>query len=93
MPKTGRTHQIRVHLSHIKHPIVGDDMYGGKLVYPWQLKDQDPTVEEPVIARCALHAFTIEFKHPSTSKLTRFEAPLPKDMQNMLNMLREFRKS
>ncbi|GAG92215.1 unnamed protein product, partial [marine sediment metagenome] len=39
MPKTGRTHQIRVHLSYIKHPIVADDMYGGKLIYPWQLQD------------------------------------------------------
>jgi 23S rRNA pseudouridine1911/1915/1917 synthase len=91
MPKTGRTHQIRVHLSYIKHPIVGDDMYGGKLVYPWQLKDAEPAVEEPVIARCALHAFTIEFKHPSTDKVVKFEAPLPKDMQHLLDMLRRYR--
>ncbi|MFA5423490.1 MAG: RluA family pseudouridine synthase [Phycisphaerae bacterium] len=91
-PKTGRTHQIRVHLSHIKHPIVGDDMYGGKLVYPWQLKDADPAVEEPVIARCALHAFSIEFRHPTTEKMIRFEAPLPDDMNHLLDMLRQFRK-
>jgi 23S rRNA pseudouridine1911/1915/1917 synthase len=55
-PKTGRTHQIRVHLSYIKHPIVGDDMYGGKLVYPWQLADAEPTTQDPIIDRCALHA-------------------------------------
>ncbi len=91
MPKTGRTHQIRVHLSHIKHPIVGDDMYGGKLVYPWQLKDAEPVVEEPVIARCALHASTIEFKHPSTNKVVKYEAPLPNDMQHLLEMLRQYR--
>jgi 23S rRNA pseudouridine1911/1915/1917 synthase len=91
MPKTGRTHQIRVHLSYIKHPIVGDDMYGGKLVYPWQLKDAEPVVEEPVIARCALHASTIEFKHPSTNKVVKYEAPLPNDMQHLLEMLRQYR--
>jgi len=91
MPKTGRTHQIRVHLSYIKHPIVGDDMYGGKLVYPWQLKDEKPAVEEPVIARCALHAFTIEFKHPSSEKTVKFEAPLPEDMQSLLDLLRQYR--
>ena len=92
IPKTGRTHQIRVHLSYIKHPIVGDDMYGGKLVYPWQLKDEEPAVEGPIINRPALHAHTLEFKHPTTKKLVKFEAPLPDDMQNLLEMLRKYRK-
>ncbi len=91
-PKTGRTHQIRVHLSYIKHPIVADDMYGGKLVYPWQLKDAETAVEEPVISRVALHASTLEFKHPTTEKVVKFEAPLPEDMQNLLDMLRKYRK-
>ena len=91
-PKTGRTHQIRVHLSYIKHPIVGDDMYGGKLVYPWQLQDGEPAVEEPVINRVALHAHTLEFKHPTTEKQVKFEAPLPEDMQRLLDMLRKYRK-
>ncbi len=91
-PKTGRTHQIRVHLSYIKHPIVGDNMYGGKLVYPWQLKGTEPAVEEPIISRAALHASTLEFKHPTTKKMVKFEAPLPKDMQNLLDMLRKYRK-
>jgi len=91
-PKTGRTHQIRVHLSYIKHPIVADDMYGGRLVYPWQLKDTEAGVEEPIINRCALHASTLEFKHPTTSEMMKFEAPLPEDMQRLLDVLRKYRK-
>ena len=91
-PKTGRTHQIRVHLSYMKHPIVGDEMYGGKLVYPWQLADAEPAIQEPIISRVALHAFSLEFKHPGTEKMVKFEAPLPEDMQNLLNLLREHRK-
>ncbi len=91
-PKTGRTHQIRVHLSYIKHPIVADDMYGGKLIYRWQLADTEPTVQEPILSRVALHAFSLEFKHPATEKTVKFEAPLPQDMQNLLDALREYRK-
>lgn len=91
-PKTGRTHQIRVHLSYIKHPIVADDMYGGRLVYPWQLADTEPAVQQPVISRVALHAHSLEFKHPSTEKTVKFEAPLPEDMQDLLDMLRKHRK-
>jgi 23S rRNA pseudouridine1911/1915/1917 synthase len=92
-PHTGRTHQIRVHLSYIKHPIVGDDMYGGKLVYPWQLADAEPVAEDPVIDRCALHAATLEFKHPTTEEMVKFEAVLPEDMQSLLDMLRKYRKA
>ena len=91
-PKTGRTHQIRVHLSYIKHSIVADDMYNGKLVYHWQLTDTEPTVAEPIINRVALHAFAIEFKHPAKDQMMKFEAPLPQDMQDLLNALRDYRK-
>jgi 23S rRNA pseudouridine1911/1915/1917 synthase len=91
-PKTGRTHQIRVHLTYIKHPVVADDMYGGKPVYPWQLKDAKLTPEDPIISRCALHAWTISFKHPTTEKIVSFKAPLPDDMQNLLDLLRKYRK-
>jgi 23S rRNA pseudouridine1911/1915/1917 synthase len=91
-PKTGRTHQIRVHLSYIKHPIVADDMYGGKLIYRWQLADAEPAVTEPIINRVALHAFSLEFTHPVKNERMKFEAPLPQDMQNLLNELRKYRK-
>ena len=90
-PQTGRTHQIRVHLLYIKHPIVADDMYGGKLVYPWQLKDEEAAVEEPIINRFALHASTLEFEHPTTQEMVKFEAPLHEDMQKLLDMLRKYR--
>jgi 23S rRNA pseudouridine1911/1915/1917 synthase len=56
------------------------------------LKDAEPAVEEPIINRVALHAWTLEFKHPTTKKLVKFEAPLPEDMQNLLEMLRKYRK-
>ncbi len=92
-PHTGRTHQIRVHLSYIKHPIVADDMYGGKLVYPWQLADAEPAIEEPVISRVALHAHTLEFTHPTTGERVKFEAPLPADMQHLLDLLRQYRSN
>jgi 23S rRNA pseudouridine1911/1915/1917 synthase len=92
-PKTGRTHQIRVHLSYIKHPVVADDMYGGKPVYPWQIKNAEPVPEDPIISRCALHASTIAFTHPTTNKIVCFEAPLPDDMSNLLDMLRKYRKT
>ena len=63
-PVTGRTHQIRVHLKHIGHPIVGDAKYGKK--------------ENPPSERLFLHAYQIEFEHPITRKQCLFMAPLPK---------------
>jgi len=90
--KTGRTHQIRVHLSYIKHPIVADDLYGGKAVYPWQVEDRDAAAEAPLMSRTALHAWKLEITHPASGKRMEFEAPLPADMQNFLDTLRKFRK-
>lgn len=89
--KTGRTHQIRVHLSYLKHSIVADDMYGGKVVYPWQIENRDSAPEEPLMARCALHAWRLEINHPKTDERMKFEAPLPADMQNLLDNLRQYR--
>lgn len=92
-PKTGRTHQIRVHLSHIKHPIVADDMYGGRIIYPWQLQDEEPSAQDPILTRCALHAFRLTFKHPTSEEQVTFEAPLPEDMDTLLEMLRQYRSA
>lgn len=89
--KTGRTHQIRVHLAYIRHPIVGDDMYGGKIVYPWQIENKEPIPQEPLMARPALHAWRLEINHPTTNEKMTFEAPLPADMQKLLEELRKFR--
>jgi 23S rRNA pseudouridine1911/1915/1917 synthase len=91
--KTGRTHQIRVHLLYIKHPIVADNMYGGKVIYPWQIENREPAAEEPLMARVALHAWQLEIKHPGTEETMTFEAPLPADMQNLLDKLRMHRKT
>jgi 23S rRNA pseudouridine1911/1915/1917 synthase len=78
--KTGRTHQIRVHLSHLGWPIVGDDMYGGKpLVAP------DGRV---IIGRQALHAALLGFTHPITGQKMQFTAPLRGDMAEAVRVLR-----
>jgi 23S rRNA-/tRNA-specific pseudouridylate synthase len=55
-------------------------------------KHAEPAVEEPVIARCALHAWTLEFTHPTTNQRVKFEAPLAPDMQHLLDLLRQYRR-
>lgn len=67
---TGRTHQIRVHLSHLGHPLVGDDLYGGSKEF---------------LDRQALHCQQLVFDHPFTGERMDIEAPLPRDMQNLIN--------
>jgi 23S rRNA pseudouridine1911/1915/1917 synthase len=84
--ETGRTHQIRVHLSHIRYPIVGDAVYGGRLALP---KGAAPALVEGLRAfrRQALHAARLAFTHPITGKQIVCEAPLPPDMQQLLKLL------
>ena len=68
---TGRTHQIRIHLSHIGHPLIGDELYGGK----------------PVIARPALHSTYLRIIHPVSKRLLEFESPIPQDMRQVAEQL------
>lgn len=75
--KTGRTHQIRVHLSHGGHPIVGDDMYGGRDLSGEELGLPELGV---LVERQALHAETLGFRHPVTEERMEFHAPLPPDL-------------
>src|SRR4249919_3413138 len=86
--ETGRTHQIRVHMAHLKHPIVGDPLYGGSLKLP------KGASEELIGAlrgfrRQALHAEVLEFAHPLSGEPVRCTAPLPADMQSLVRALRD----
>jgi len=90
--RTGRTHQIRVHCSHLGFPIVGDDYYGGRhlrlgdLVGPRGLPDRSP--REPVIERQALHAALLGFTHPISGERVEFQAPLHADMLELVRLVR-----
>jgi len=84
--KTGRTHQIRVHLAHIRHPIVGDEIYG----VGYKTKVKDAVVREAIgqLGRHFLHAAKLRFQHPRTRLTVEFEAPLPAELQRLLELLR-----
>ena len=77
-PKTGRTHQIRVHLASIHHPVLGDSLYGGNIAEPY-LK----------VPRQALHAHRVEINHPLNKQPLVFEAPVPPDINNYLAKYRQ----
>ena len=85
--ETGRLHQIRVHLQHIGHPVAGDAIYGGE---QRALNDADTTQLKQALAqlkRQALHAHLLGFVHPATGKNLTFSAPMPKDMQQVVDAL------
>ena len=87
--ETGRTHQIRVHLSHIGYPLLGDPMYGGRVRFP---KKASEILKESLLGfkRQALHSKKLTLNHPSTGELMSWKAPLPDDMLKLLNILNEF---
>jgi 23S rRNA pseudouridine1911/1915/1917 synthase len=94
--ETGRTHQIRVHMKHIGHPIFNDERYGGNLI----LKGTTFTKYKQFIDNCfkvlprqALHAKTLGFIHPTTGEMMRFDTELPQDMQDCIEKWRNYSKS
>jgi len=86
--ETGRTHQIRVHMAHLRHAIVGDPLYGGALKLPKGASDELVAALRG-FKRQALHAETLEFVHPMTGEPLRNSAPVPADMQHLMKVLRE----
>ncbi|MGN6135885.1 MAG: pseudouridine synthase, partial [Aureliella sp.] len=96
-PKTGRTHQIRVHLAHIGAPVLCDRLYAGQAqitrgqLARRMLKRQPPQPgdDEVVLARQALHARRLELEHPMTGQRLTFESPIPADIAATLSALRQ----
>jgi len=85
--ETGRTHQIRVHMAHLKHPIIGDPLYGGALKLP-RGATEELVAELRGFKRQALHAETLEFAHPITGEPVRASAPVPADLKRLMDALR-----
>ena len=86
--ETGRTHQIRVHMAHLRHPLIGDPVYGGRL--------RIPPASSEVFAealrrfpRQALHAARLGFEHPTTAEYVEWEVDMPEDMQGLLQVLEQ----
>lgn len=84
--ESGRTHQIRVHMAHIKHPIAGDPAYGGRPRIPKNM-DEDCLQLLRTFKRQALHAAQLSLYHPATEEWLSWKAPLPDDMQGLLKHL------
>ena len=86
--ETGRTHQIRVHMAHVRHPIVGDPLYGGSYRQP-KAATEALAARLQGFKRQALHAEKLTFRHPATGEPVTTEAPMPEDMLGLLHDLRE----
>lgn len=88
MLETGRTHQIRVHMAHIRHPLVGDPLYGGNLKLPRGASDELVAALRG-FRRQALHAERLAFTHPVSGEPMAFESPVPPDMSQLIEALRK----
>lgn len=86
---TGRTHQIRVHMAHINHPVVGDPLYGGRMRSPAHTTEEVRTAFQQ-FKRQALHARTISFYHPEHDEQLTLEAPIPDDFQLLITLLDDY---
>jgi 23S rRNA pseudouridine1911/1915/1917 synthase len=86
--ETGRTHQIRVHFSHIHHPVVGDPVYGGRIQLAKGMSAQLITAIRE-FKRQALHACALGLHHPETDELIEWQIDLPDDMQQLIQILRD----
>jgi len=89
--ESGRTHQIRVHMAHVRHPLVGDPVYGGRLRLPKGTSDELRDVLA-AFHRQALHAQKLTLEHPETGEILSWEAPLPEDMVKLIEALRKHAK-
>ena len=92
--KTGRTHQIRVHMAFIGHPLLVDEIYGQTSAFylssvkrGYKFSGEE---ERPTISRLTLHASELSLVHPLTGQAMKFNAPLPKDMETVLRLLRKY---
>ena len=91
VPKTGRTHQIRVHLGHLGCPVLCDKQYGGRSQISRGEIRRDPGDQLILLDRQALHARRLKFQHPEDGRVMEIEAPIPADMQTVLAELRAYR--
>ena len=86
--ETGRTHQIRVHMAHIGHPLLGDAVYGAGFKTKANLLPDEARKVVKAFDRQALHAYMLQFEHPRTGEVMHFEVPLPDDMVELADALR-----